>query len=179
MKGRCHNPRIPNWADYGGRGITVCERWFSYANFLADMGRRPTRYHSLDRINNEGPYAPENCRWATRREQSGNMRKNVFLTWNGKTQIIADWNRELGFAEGIITTRLRCGWSPERIFTTPVNNRSTHLLTWHDTTQSVAAWERALGVAQGTLWRRFKRGWSIEQTLTTPVRTPPKKERSL
>src|SRR5688572_1683194 len=79
MRERCRNPKSRAYANYGGRGISVCARWDDYENFLSDMGEPPSKGHSLDRINNNGNYEPSNCRWATKSEQQGNQRRSTIV----------------------------------------------------------------------------------------------------
>lgn len=118
MRSRCHNPQNhPNWENYGGRGISVCERWNSFENFLADMGERPNGT-SIDRIDVNGIYEPGNCRWATAREQANNRRDARRLTFQGRTMSCAEWARELGMTRSKLHIRLfRLGWSVERALT--------------------------------------------------------------
>jgi hypothetical protein len=104
----------------------VCDRWrHSFQAFYDDMGPRPSPTHSIDRIDNNGPYAPENCRWATRVEQSSNRRlaqSSRYLTLNGVTRTVAQWTRALGFPNrALIWKRLDNGWSVERTLTEPVH----------------------------------------------------------
>ena len=85
MKHRCLNPNAKKYADYGGRGIKICDRWLeSFENFYRDMGERPSKKHSIDRIDNNGNYCPENCRWVTMKEQARNKRTNRTMLYNGK-----------------------------------------------------------------------------------------------
>ncbi len=126
MYARCYYPNNKGFHNYGGRGITVCERWHEFANFLADMGERPTDAHEIDRINNNGSYEPGNCRWATRQENSRNRRTNHSVTHDGKTMCIAEWSEVTGLRYSIIHKRLANGWSPEKALTTPVQEQYRH-----------------------------------------------------
>lgn len=120
MTSRCRKPNNRLYKDYGGRGITVCERWNSFKNFLADMGLRPSLKHSIDRIDNNKGYSPENCRWATAREQSQNRRSSYMITFKGKTMNLSQWAAAIGFPYHTLSNRIRnLGWSAEDALTTP------------------------------------------------------------
>lgn len=124
MKSRCTNPRYPDFFRYGGRGIFICDRWIGpdgFLNFRNDMGLKPSPLHSIDRINNDGPYSPENCRWATSPEQCRNRRSNRHLTFNGETKLLSDWAKTSGISMKRLHARLKRGWSIERALTTPVS----------------------------------------------------------
>jgi hypothetical protein len=99
MKRRCFNKGYKKFIDYGGRGITVCERWTGangFLNFIKDMGKKPTQKHSLDRWpNNDGNYEPDNCRWATMAEQNRNKRDNHWIEFEGKKMVLLDWAKHL------------------------------------------------------------------------------------
>jgi hypothetical protein len=112
MKYRCCNQNHKNFKNYGERGIKICDRWKnSFRNFLEDMGRRPSSKHSIDRINNNGYYAPDNCRWATKSEQDRNKRTNVWLEYEDIKMIKKDWAKFLGVSENYIYRRLKKGKS--------------------------------------------------------------------
>lgn len=120
MKQRCFNANGKGYHLYGGRGITVCQRWLeSFDNFLSDMGRKPSPSHSLDRINPNKNYSPENCRWATKEEQANNRRNNLLLTFDNKTQSAALWAKEKGLNKSCLIYRLKMGWPVEKAITTP------------------------------------------------------------
>ena len=122
MKSRCENPKNEKYRLYGGRGITLCERWQVFENFLQDMGHPPSPQHTLDRIDVNGPYSPENCRWATAREQSNNTRFNVRL--DGKT--LAEHARELDITPEALRYRLSKGLDKKDVLS-PEKRRKKHL----------------------------------------------------
>ncbi len=108
MNARCYNSNSPDFVYYGGRGIKVCEQWqrpHGYPNFIADMGGRP-KGKTLDRINPEGDYTPENCRWATRRKQQNNRRYTRFVSYAGETLPLGDWSRRIGIKRNVLWNRL-------------------------------------------------------------------------
>jgi hypothetical protein len=120
MKERTCNPNFLQYHNYGGRGIRVCERWLnSYENFLADVGRKPTPKHSLDRIDSNGNYEPGNVRWATRDEQANNRTSNRFVEAFGERLTIIQWARKTGVGRHNISNRLKAGWTPEQAVLTP------------------------------------------------------------
>ena len=120
MKSRCDDKKSPQYPDYGGRGIAYDPRWTSFEAFLEDMGERPPGL-SIDRMDNDGNYTKENCRWATQKEQSRNKRNNRRITFNGRTQCLTDWAKELGFKTSTLLARLEeLRWPIEKALTTPV-----------------------------------------------------------
>lgn len=124
MRARTTNPERKGFKHYGGRGITVCERWQTFENFYADMGMRPSSKHSLDRVDNEKGYEPSNVRWATHKEQHRNTRANVWITYDGRTMLIADWAEEKGMKRNSLDSRInRLKWPIEKALNTPVKFR--------------------------------------------------------
>jgi hypothetical protein len=121
IKIRCTYPSVAGYENYGGRGIIVCERWLGehgFENFLADMGERPSKGHSIDRFpNKDGNYEPGNCRWATRKEQQRNRADNTNLTAFGETMTLVEWSERVGIEADTIGRRLERGWDVERALT--------------------------------------------------------------
>jgi len=120
IKKRCFTTSYEYYKHYGGRGITVCERWVnSFAAFYEDVGERPGQEYSLERIDNDGNYEPGNCRWATQKEQSRNRQTSFMVTFRGETRCLAEWAEITGIPYRILFSRLRPAWSVEKALTTP------------------------------------------------------------
>lgn len=124
IKQRCFDKNDPRYDDWGGRGITICNEWKenfqSFYDYVSELPHFGEKGYSIDRIDNDGNYEPENVRWVTRIVQNNNTRRNHYLTYNGKTQTIAQWARELGVSPYMIYSRInRCHWSLEDALTLP------------------------------------------------------------
>lgn len=119
LKERCLNTKAKNYKDYGGRGITVCDRWKdSFENFIEDMGLSPSKKHSIDRKNNELGYYKENCRWADSTTQNRNTRTNFYVTFNGKTKLLIEFCEELNISYNMVYKRIKeRNWTVEEALT--------------------------------------------------------------
>jgi hypothetical protein len=124
MRARCLNPRQRVYPRYGGRGIAICPSWDDFEVFLADMGLRPSSKHSLERIDNDGPYSAENCRWATQSEQMRNTSSNRLLTCCGETRCMTEWAEVTGLKVATIHARLRRGWTDEQTLHAPLRGHT-------------------------------------------------------
>lgn len=172
---RCTKPRIKNYHNYGGRGITVCERWRSFDAFFTDMGPRPSPKHSVDRIDNDRGYSPDNCRWSTKREQLRNTRRNVNITIDGITRCTTEWAELKGIHPNLIYYRINeLHWDPVKAVSTPNdrrrNRKSVIWLTIHGQTHCLMDWAAISDINDKTIRRRLSDGWSPEDAVFKPSR---------
>ena len=165
---RCENPNSKGWDNYGGRGIRVDPVWRDNpVAFIESMGPRPTPKHSVERLDVNGPYAPNNCVWATQEEQSNNKRNNVILTFEGKTQTMAQWARELGISQGALRDRLKVRDVEGALNFAPVE-RGTKV-EFNGESKLIREWAEELGFSRRGLMKRLK-VMSIEEAFTKPKR---------
>lgn len=163
MRDRCSNPNAPNYAGYGGRGITVCDRWQkSFEDFLADMGPKPTAAHTIDRKDVNGNYEPGNCQWSTPKEQGNNRRNSVFVELNGRSLTVAQWAVETGLSDSCIRRRVEAGMSAAEALTTPAVDSQFKPSHTFDPTAAIDApppnpnrgrESKYAPLADGTVWR--------------------------
>lgn len=187
IKGRCLNPSNTGYGNYGARGITLCDRWFSFANFINDMGPRPSKNHSVERNNVNGNYEPGNCRWATRKEQANNRRDSLKFEWNGETKTCSQWSDVTGIPEYTLKNRLLYyGWPVEEALTTPVlsvseagarrRNREIRTITFQGETLTLRQWAIRLGMTTNSLLARLSL-MTEEEAVSKPRRKYPKTKR--
>ncbi len=124
MKKRCYSPANASYPNYGGRGIKVCAEWReSFASFFMSMGERPSPLHSLDRVDNDGNYTPQNCVWSDKTQQVVNRRSTVFLSYQGRTQCLSHWATERRIPRATLRQRIDAGWSMQDALEKPIDVR--------------------------------------------------------
>jgi hypothetical protein len=166
---RCNKESSTSYPNYGGRGIKVCDRWLeSFEAFYEDMGEPPTKLHSIDRIDVNGDYSPESCRWATAKEQSNNKRNHHKMTLDGRTQNMSQWAEELDIDPSGILSRLARGWSEEETLKTPSLDENKYY-KYKDEVISHQKLAVKYGIHEATLRDRLKKGWSLDDALNTPT----------
>ncbi len=171
MKRRCDNPNERSYARYGGRGISYDPRWSSFENFLADMGECPPNM-TLERLDVDGDYNPENCTWIPPKEQPRNRRDTIHVLYQAQERSLAEWSEILGIPYKTLWHRLRtAGWPVKRAFETPVNDYLEQI-SYRGKTQHLAAWSRELDIPYHMLYLRLKRyGWTVDRAFGMPAQT--------
>lgn len=168
MAKRCYCTSDPSYPDWGGRGITVCDRWRdSFENFYEDMGDAPEGT-SIGRIDNDGNYCPENCRWETCEQQANNKRNNVLLTYKGVTKSILQWSKELGVSYNTLHNRYHNGWDLNRMFEQRFK-KVDDILTVHGDSATASEWSILTDIPMKILVRRKRAGWNDIDNLSTPA----------
>ncbi len=162
MMRRCINPKDPSFKWYGGRGISVCPEWQTFEQFAKDMGPSPTQNHSLDRIDSNKGYCPENCRWATQLEQQNNRTNNQIITFNGETHTLSEWSRKTGILVSRLYERVRRGNPPEKVLAKE-DTRNIIYIAHEGKTMSIPEWARLLGMNRTTVYSRYRRGLAPEE----------------
>lgn len=174
MKYRCNNPNCHAYKNYGGRGITVCKEWEDSYDAFVDWALSNGYNDSLtiDRIDNNKEYSPDNCKWSTYKEQGNNTRSCHRISYNGETHTIAEWGTIMGISPTTIRTRLCCGWNEIDAITTKRIHEphKTRYYTYNGKTQTVSQWAQEMNIKYSALSSRLQNGWSIERALNEPVK---------
>ena len=173
MKTRCNNPNYDKYQYYGGKGISVCDEWSNSYDAFEEwaLSHGYADDLTLDRIDPDGDYTPENCRWVSIKEQANNRSSNHFLTYNGKTQTLRQWAEETGMSYSCLMQRVHAGWPVERIFAEPHHNTNKQrMVTYKGVTKRLHEWAKELGIKYNTLQNRLDmHHWSVEKAFEKPV----------
>lgn len=173
MRTRCYNKSDYHYKWYGARGITICDDWKNDFQAFYDWSMQNGYKEdlSIDRIDNDGNYCPGNCRWITHHEQSYNTRSNVYLTYNGETKCVSEWSNIIGISDGTLYHRIKCGWSDEKILTTPILIPETQqiILEIDGQKRSIQEWSKISGISTQNIKHRLSVGLDPKVAVFEPV----------
>lgn len=175
MHDRCYNIKNSSYADYGGRGIKVCESWHGengFDNFIVNMGGRPAKAFSIDRIDVNGDYCPRNCRWADSFQQANNKRDNHFIIVNGEKGTISQMAIKYDIHKERIRDRLKRGWTPEEACEVTIRGKRSNdvIVDYNGVSKRLSDWSRDVNIEFSTLRYRLLNGWTPEEAFTTPTK---------
>lgn len=159
---RCTDPKVERYPNYGGRGISVCDRWKSFENFYADMGDRPEGM-SIERKETNGNYEPGNCRWATSKEQGRNRTTNRVIEYNGERKCVSEWCEQLGIPISTFTHRLRRGMPLEQVFDTREDGFQKKRIVVDGVSKCTNEWMRDAGIPLSSFYHFRRKGLTDEQ----------------
>lgn len=167
MKQRCYNQNGINYKYYGGKGIFICDEWLNdFEKFYEwSLQNGYSDNLTIDRIDSNKEYSPENCKWSSKSEQAYNRSMSVKLTLNGETKYLTQWAKQLNIDKKTLSWRYRNGWSDEEILTRPRDFKERKL-SLNGETHSMSEWSRITGINISTISARIRDGWSIKDTLT-------------
>lgn len=167
MKQRCCNSNNKNYKNYGGRGISICNEWLNSPKMFYEWARKNGYAEglSIDRIDNNKGYSPENCRWTTAKQQANNKRDNRLITYKGRTQTLALWCDELKLDYDVVEHRLsRNNWIAEKAFETK-KNAHLKMINFNGKVQSLYKWSKELKIPYNTLYSRIvEMKWTVEKS---------------
>jgi hypothetical protein len=176
MWNRVNNPNGEDWELYGGRGITACERWKWFPNFVEDMGPRTSKTQTIERRDVNGNYEPSNCYWLENRKQALNTRRNISVTIDGETKCLMEWSRQMGISESMVRSRVRHNnMTYQEALIIPcgkIVRRNSRMITIGSVTKCLAEWIREYNAPESLVRSRINRGWEPLKALTTPSTAP-------
>lgn len=178
MYQRCKNKNCESYKRYGGRGIYICDEWDGYGDGFLNfynwaIANGFSSELSIDRIDNDGPYAPWNCRWATDEEQANNRSTNVYITYGGETLTATQWAKKLGVEPATLLSRHSKGWSDEDIIEIPINYLINKVSSSSGETHTLAEWSAICGINRSTLYDRiFRYNWTVDNAIVVGSTNP-------